>query len=238
MQRAALYDEAFRRFLHQPVPELRERLERESKRAYLWVQECKDKFLPEQSWQELRVLESGGGMGGLALLLMRHGATTTLVDFAPTAVELARTMGVDAYCRDVTQPDASLGKTFHIIADSHLLHCLPLMPERSSYYSFLKEHLAPGGIIVGETMVHRKKLFIPPGWRLDNENVLWQQFADWVPVRKIADSLDLEAEFKQAGFEISYFYYYANYGIAPSPEFWDVPADVLPASVRFVLKRA
>jgi 2-polyprenyl-3-methyl-5-hydroxy-6-metoxy-1,4-benzoquinol methylase len=238
MQRAALYDDAFRRFLFQPVPELRERLEREAKRAYLWVQECKDKFLPEQSWQELRVLESGGGMGGLALLLMRQGATTALVDFAPTAVELARTLGVDAHCFDVTQPDVTLGKTFHLIADSHLLHCLPLAHERSSYFSFLKEHLAPGGIIVGETMVHRKKLFIPEGWRLDAENVLWQRFDQWVPVRKIADSLDLEAEFTRAGFSISYFYYYANYGIAPSAEFWDVPADVLPASVRFVLKRA
>lgn len=238
-----LYDEAYHRYRHFPPEQLLEQVERESRRALLWTTESKDRFLAERPWRGLRVLESGGGLGGLSLHLARLGAQVTLVDVAPTALEVAQLLAQRAgaslrtECVDLGRPvETSLGQ-FDLIVDAHLLHCLPTVPERASYHQFVKEHLAPGGIVVGETMAHRKKIFVPEGWRLDEQNVLWQRFADWVPVRKIVDSLDLEVEFQHAGFHISYFYYYANYGIAPSAEYWDIPADVLPAAVRYVLTR-
>lgn len=236
--KAELYEDAYRHHRQRPPEELREELTRGAKRATLWVRESKDRFLTAIAWERLRILECGGGMGGLALELARMGARTTMVDFAPGAVAIARDLGVDAHVLDVTMPDARVAGPFDLIVDSHLLHCLPTIPARASYFQFLRDHLAPGGIVVGETMVHRKKMYVPLGWRLDDEGVLWQKFADWVPVRRIADSLVLEEEFRAAGFRISYFYYYANYGIAPSAEFWDIPAEVLPASVRYVLSRA
>jgi len=236
--RAELYDDAYDRFRHLSPEQLREDLARDARRGLVWVRECKDRFLSALPWDGLRILECGGGMGGLAAELAKQGARVTMVDFAPRAVELARTLGVNASVLDVTRPDAQIDGSFDLVIDSHLLHCLPTTPGRISYFHFLREHLAPGGIIAGETMVYRKKLYVPLGWRLDDDGILWQKLADWVPVRRISDSLVLEDEFKQAGFRIAYFYYYANYGIAPSSEFWDIPAEVLPASVRFVLAKA
>ena len=245
MDLAPYYDEAYARYVRGPSTlELRDRVERESRGFLQLIDENKERFLPDRSWQGLRVVELGGGMGGLSMQLARRGAQVTLVDFAPHALELARqlfsTQGleINTVCLDLGRPDATLGGQFDLMIDSHLLHCLPLVPQRISYLQFVREHLAPNGIFVGETMVHRKKMFIPDGYMLDQENVLHQMFAKWIPVRKIVDSLLLEDEFKSAGLHIAYFYYYANYGMAPSADFWDIPADVLPASVRFALKRA
>lgn len=243
MDRASLYDEAYNSFLTTPLAELRGAVERDSKRMLLWVTENKDRFIPARSWRELRVLECGGGLGGLSLQLAERGARCTLIDVSGKALELAQSLAqgkgveLEVHKQDVGMPSDLGVSKFDIIVDSHLLHCLPTAPERASYHQFVKDHLAPNGIVVGETMAHRKKIFVPEGWRMDEDHVLWQKFGDWLPVRKVSDSLDLETEFKAAGFSIACFLYYANYGIAPSAAYWDIPADILPAAVRYVLKR-
>ena len=71
----------------------------------------------------------------------------------------------------------------------------------------------------------------------DPNNVLWQMFGEWKPVRRILDSLDLEKELNEAGFNITYYMYYANYGFVPHPTFMEIPRDILPASVRMVLRK-
>src|SRR5690606_2778018 len=129
---------------------------------------------------------------------------------------------------DVTRPDTTLPEKYDIIVDSHLLHCLTEDPERSSYYRLISDHLKDHGICVAETMVHRKKLYIPDGFMFDERNVLWQMFGQCTPVRRILDSLDLEEELKNAGFNIVYFYYYGQYGFVPHRSFMDIPAEILP----------
>lgn len=213
-----------------------------SKALYHFVLESKDKFLPNLDWNSLKVLETGAGRGGAGLLLKRLGAQVTLIDFSPTALEQAKQLyanegfEVETVVGDVTHPDVGFNQKFDIIVDSHLLHCITDDPDRSSYYKLVSEHLSLRGIFVVESMVHRKKLFIPDGFMFDERNVLWQMFGKWTPVRRILDSLDLEKELNEAQFHILYFYYYGQYGFVPHRTFMDIPAEVLPAAVRFVAK--
>lgn len=244
MDRASLYNEAYGAQQALPSGALAESVLRDSKRMLLWAQEARDRFLSARDWRGLRVLECGGGLGGVSLQLAELGAQCSIADISSRALLMARDLahmrGVELQTFEMDlgrPPERALGQ-YDLIIDSHLLHCLPLVPERASFLQLVKDHLAPGGILVGETMAFRKKLFLPDGVRLDDEKVLWQHLGAWVPVRKIADSMDIEAEFAGAGFRIVCFMYYANYGIAPTGNAGDLPADVLPAAVRYVLTRA
>lgn len=213
-----------------------------SKGLFDFVVEAKNKFLPNVDWSSLTILETGAGRGGLGLLLARLGAKVTLVDFSPSALAQAESifsaegLEVITVVGDVTHPDIDLPQKYDLIVDSHLLHCLTDDPDRSSYYRLISDHLTTDGIFVAETMVHRKKLFIPDGFMFDERNVLWQMFGKWTPVRRILDSLDLEQELQNAHFEIIYFYYYGQFGFVPHKSFMDIPAEILPAAVRMVVK--
>ncbi len=208
-----------------------------------FVLESKNKFLPEMDWKGLRVLELGSGRGGVGLHLARLGADVTLVDFSPTALTQAESLfslegfEVTTHAGDVTHPDIAFNQKFDLIIDSHLLHCLTEDPDRSSFYGLVSDHLSLQGILVSETMVHRKKLFIPDGFMFDERNVLWQMFGKWTPVRRILDSLDLEAEINNTELKIISFFYYAQYSFVPHRHFMEIPGEVLPASVRMVLQK-
>lgn len=213
-----------------------------SKGLYNYVIESKDRFLPNVDWNGLKVLEAGSGRGGLGLHLAKLGADVTLLDFSQSALDQAEKayaslgLSVKTVKGDVTHPDLEFSQKFDLIVDSHLLHCLTEDPDRSSYYRLISDYLSPKGIFVSETMVHRKKLFIPDGFMFDERNVLWQMFGKWTPVRRILDSLDLERELNEAQFNIIYFYYYGQYGFVPHRSFMDIPAEILPAAVRFVVQ--
>jgi SAM-dependent methyltransferase len=214
-----------------------------AKGLYHFVVESKTRFLNEINWENISVLELGSGRGGLGLMLARLGAQVTLIDFSPTALAQAQALfageglEVKTITGDVTHPDLALEGHYDLIVDSHLLHCLTEDPDRASYYQLVYEHLRPHGIFVAETMVYRKKLFIPDGFMFDERKVLWQMFGKWTPVRRILDSLDLEDELKSAGFNITSFFYYGQYGFVPHRTFMDIPPEVLPAAVRMVLQR-
>lgn len=236
-----LYNEAYSPYqTHKLNLELRDKLERESKGLLQLVDEIKTKFLGDRDWSTLSVAELGAGMGGLSLQLARRGAKVTVVDCSVNALDINKHLAqmshleMDQVCLDVTHPEASLGKKFDLLIDSHLLHCIAQPFERASYLSFVRDHLQ--GFYLGETMVHRKKMFIPPGYRFDEDFILWQKFAKEMPIRKITDSLLLEEEFKASGMFIQYFYYYANFSFAVTEDFLDLPGDILPASVRFALR--
>lgn len=236
------YEQAFEKEDGRSVGELASEAFTYSKGLFHLVRESKDRFLENLDWSGLRVLETGSGRGGVGLHLAKLGAKVSLVDFSKMALSQAERiyahegLEVKTYLGDVTFPDLDIPEKFDIIVDSHLLHCITEDPDRSSYYAFIKEHLAPNGIFVAETMVHRKKLFIPEGFVIDNKNVLWQNIGEWAPIRKILDSLDLEDEIRRSGLEITYFYYYGQFGFVPHRSFLDIPAEILPASVRLVLK--
>lgn len=237
------YEESYRNERGRDAHELLHEVTTYSKGLFNFVVESKNRFLPDVDWSDLSILEAGGGRGGVGLLLARLGAKITLVDFSPTALEQAEKIyalegyEVKTVKGDVTHPDLALSQKFDLIVDSHLLHCLTGDPERSSYYRFVTDHLTERGIFVAETMVHRKKLFIPDGFMFDERHVLWQMFGKWTPVRRILDSLDLEKELQEADLNIIYFYYYGQYGFVPHRSFMDIPAEILPAAVRMVVQR-
>jgi SAM-dependent methyltransferase len=236
------YEESYQNERGRAVSELSHEVATYSKGLYNFVTESKDRFLPNLDWSTLSILETGAGRGGVGLHLARLGAMVTLVDFSPTALEQAEKiyqaegLEVSTLVGDVTHPDIRLPQKFDIIVDSHLLHCLTDDPDRASYYRLVSDYLTEEGIFVCETMVHRKKLFIPDGFMFDERNTLWQMFGKWTPIRRILDSLDLEKELNEANFNIAYFYYYGQYGFVPHRSFMDIPAEILPAAVRMVLK--
>ena len=236
------YEESYQHERGRDAHDLLHEVTTYSKGLFNFVTESKDRFLPNVDWSSLSILETGGGRGGVGLLLAKLGARVTLIDFSPTALTQAEKIyalegkEVTTIVADVTMPDTSLPEKYDIIVDSHLLHCLTEDPERSSYYRLISDHLKPGGICVAETMVHRKKLFIPDGFMFDERNVLWQMFGKWTPIRRILDSLDLEKELQDAGFNIIYFYYYGQFGFVPHRSFMDIPAEILPAAVRMVVQ--
>lgn len=237
------YEESYRNERGRNTQELLHEVTTYSKGLFNFVVESKNRFLSNLDWSGLSILETGGGRGGLGLLLARLGARVTLVDFSPSALEQAQRIyaleghEVKTVAGDVTHPDLELDQKFDLIVDSHLLHCLTEDPDRSSYYRFISDHLSERGIFVAETMVHRKKLYIPDGFMFDERYVLWQMFGQWTPVRRILDSLDLEKELQEASFNIIYFYYYGQYGFVPHRSFMDIPAEILPAAVRMVVQK-
>lgn len=236
------YDSAYDSFLGSTqLMESVEVLKRETTGFYQWILEAKTKFYPQKDWEDLKVAEFGGGVGALSVFLAKLGAEVTLVDFSQKALaanrELARIEGVEIQqvLGDVSTPELDFSQKFDLIIDSHLIHCLTLEAQRVSYLDLVKNNLNPDGIFIGETMVFKKKLFFPEGYKFDAQNVLWQMLGSWVPVRKIADSLDLEDEFRKSELNITFFYYYAHYSFVPTIDFWDIPGEILPACVRFVL---
>ncbi len=237
------YEESYRNERGRENADLLREATTYSKGLYQFVVESKDRFLLNLDWNALTVLETGAGRGGVSLLLARLGAKVTLLDFSASALEQAQELfraeglEVNVVVGDVTHPDVNLPQKFDIIVDSHLLHCLTADPDRTSYYRLVKDHLTARGIFIAETMVHRKKLFIPDGFMFDEKHTLWQMFGKWTPVRRILDSLDLEQELKEAQFNIIYFYYYGQYGFVPHRSFMDLPADILPAAVRMVTQK-
>ena len=235
------YEESYRSERGRGTSDLLHEVTTYSKGLYNFVVESKNRFLPEVDWSSLNIMETGAGRGGLGLLLAKLGAKVTLIDFSPSALKQAEDifaaegLEVNTLVADVTHPDVEIGMKFDIIVDSHLLHCITEDPDRSSYFRLISDHLTDKGIFVCETMVHRKKLHIPDGFMFDERNVLWQMFGKWTPVRRILDSLDLEKELQDAQFNITYFYYYGQYGFVPHRSFMDLPAEILPAAVRFIV---
>ncbi len=236
------YEEFYKNENYRSVSELRDEAATFSKGLFHFVLEAKNKFLQEVDWSSLSILEMGSGRGGVALHLARLGAKVTLIDFSSSALEQAKNIfasegfEVEVVLGDVTHPDISFQGKFDVIIDSHLLHCITDDPDRSSYLKLVSDYLTPRGVFVAESMVHRKKLYIPDGFMFDEKNVLWQMLNVWTPVRRIVDSLDLEKELNEAKFEIIYFFYYGQYGFIPHKDFMDIPAEILPAAVRMVVK--
>jgi SAM-dependent methyltransferase len=237
------YEESYFAERLRPVSDFKDEVITSSKVLFNYVVESKNRFLGSKNWKDLKVIELGSGRGGVGLQLAQLGAQVTLVDFSQSALDQARSLfeleglEVKTVVGDLTYPDIELASDFDILVDSHLLHCITDDAARASYYRLVLEHLRPGGIFVAETMVHRKKIYIPDGFMFDENYVLWQMFGKWTAVRRILDSLDLEKELNTAGFHIAYFYYYGQYGFVPHRSFMDIPAEILPAAVRMVLQK-
>jgi len=105
-----------------------------------------------------RALEIGCGGGQAALRVAAAGFHATGLDFAPSAVALARAnaarAGVDATFveGDVLTlaglPDAG----FDLVIDNHLSHCIVGVPHRTQLWAAVRRVLAPGGLLFVSTM--------------------------------------------------------------------------------------
>lgn len=238
------YNEAFKKYQSLSSTDLADQILPYVRGQLSFVKESKDKFLADKDWQGLRVLELGSGVGGLSLELARLGADVSLADFSAVALDLATKLfaahglPLKTYLSDITLPEPGFEGQFDIVVDGHLLHCLTETHERSNYYHLLKEFLKSDGIFICETMVHKKKIFIPENFKFDDDNfTLYQFLGSWKPVRKIIDSLDLENEIHSNNLKIKSFYYYSQMGMVPHQSFMDLPTEILPAAVRMVLAR-
>jgi SAM-dependent methyltransferase len=101
-------------------------------------------------------LELGCGGGQASLRLAVRGYHVTGVDFAPTAIALAREnakrAGVDvrfieADCLALALPDAA----FDLVVDNHALHCI-LGDDRARFLAEAARVLRPGGLLFTDTM--------------------------------------------------------------------------------------
>lgn len=238
------YNESFSKFLTLTPLELSNQVLPLARGQVLFAKEGKEKFLAHKDWIGLKVLELGSGVGAASLELAQIGADVTVADFSSIALELSEKLfahhglSVKTHLVDLTLPEPGFNDKYDIILDGHLLHCLTEVHERASYYQLVREHLAEDGIFLCETMVHKKKIFIPDNFKFDEESYTLLQFlGSWKPVRKILDSLDLEAEIQTNKLKIKSFYYYAQMGVVPHQSFMDLPVEILPAAVRMILSR-
>src|SRR5690606_23521340 len=108
------YEESYQSENNRSTAELLSEVTTYSKGLYNFAIESKDRFLQEADWSSLKILETGAGRGGVALLLAKLGAKVTVVDFSPTALEQAKKIfalegqEVSTVQGDVTHPDLSL----------------------------------------------------------------------------------------------------------------------------------
>ena len=101
-------------------------------------------------------LELGCGGGQASLRLAASGYRVTGVDFAPTAVALARENAkrasiearfVEGDCLALAFPDAA----FDLVVDNHALHCI-LGDDRARFLGEAARVLRPGGLLFTDTM--------------------------------------------------------------------------------------
>jgi 2-polyprenyl-3-methyl-5-hydroxy-6-metoxy-1,4-benzoquinol methylase len=126
-----------------------------------------------------RVLDFGCGGGQFALMLARKGYEVVGIDFAKTAIKMARenaqAAGLDNvrfFRRDALHPRLRPA-SFDAIVSINVLHCL-IGPDRATYWRNIRHALAPGGVTALTTMVDlpaspvlRRQLRIDPKTRVD-----------------------------------------------------------------------
>lgn len=244
MNYSEYYNESFSKMLTLSASELSDQVLPLSKGLLQFAKEGKEKFLSHKDWMGLRILELGSGVGGVSLELAKLGAQVTLADFSSVALELSEklfsfhSLQVKTHLVDLTLPEPGFQDQYDLILDGHLLHCLTEDYQRANYYQLVREHLSEDGIFLCETMVHKKKIYIPENFRFDDSSyTLYQFLGSWKPVRKILDSLDLENEIHSNQLKIKSFFYYAQMGVVPHQSFMDLPVEILPAAVRMILAR-
>lgn len=143
-----------------------------------------------------RAIDLGCGGGQAAQRLVARGYEVVGVDFAPTAIELARRNVAAARfvvgdCLALALPDAA----FDLAIDNHALHCL-LGADRARFLREVARVLRGGGVLFSETMSREgeldpAKLDIDPATFISRHgNRYWTTRAE------------LDAELANAGFDV------------------------------------
>jgi SAM-dependent methyltransferase len=141
-------------------------------------------------------LDLGCGGGQASMRLAASGHRVVGVDFAPTAIELARRNAPELRflvgdCLALDLPDAS----FDLAVDNHVLHCI-LGADRARFLTEVARVLRPGGLLFSECMSREGTVdferfgFDPTTFVSKHGN------------RYLVGEAELDAELAAAGFDI------------------------------------
>ena len=197
---------------------------------------------PQKDYSKLRVLDLGSGLGGVSQYFARKGAKVVGVDVSHLAIMAAqqiaseRELDIEYKVLDLSKSSEDLGK-FDLIIDSHLYHCLITDEDRSSYLSFVKNHLETDGLFLMETMVFQKQFRTPVGYSMDENFILYKEFSEGErAIRRVIPGMELEKEFKNAGLNIHYLYFHAELSFEVFDDYEGYPHQNLPQTARLAAK--
>lgn len=141
-------------------------------------------------------VDLGCGGGQVAIELAARGYRVVGVDFAPTAIELARRNApeltfVVGDCLALDLPAAS----FDLAVDNHVLHCI-LGADRARFLREVARVLRPGGLLFSDTMSREGHV------DFDRHSIDPATFVSRSGNRYLVGADELDAELEAAGFEV------------------------------------
>ncbi len=141
-------------------------------------------------------LDLGCGGGQVSIKLAARGYRVVGVDFAPTAIALARQNApeltfVVGDCLALELPAAS----FDLAVDNHVLHCI-LGADRARFLREVARVLRPGGLLLSDTMSREGHV------DFERHQIDRATFVSKGGNRYLVGAQELDAELEAAGFEI------------------------------------
>lgn len=157
-----------------------------------WDRESKDQLMFRERNFELKALlgdmkqrtalDLGSGLASQSFYLSSLGIKCTAVDISQTAIDIGKKLAVEMnldiefVCHDVCK--LNLGKTFDVVTDSCLLHCLVTTEDRKDLFNVARKHMKEDGRLFVYTMIRNddQKIFQASDYLFfDDEGILWSK---------------------------------------------------------------
>lgn len=242
-----LYNTSYQKFTpswfeSRKISEIQQFLDENSESLRLFFEEVKER--EGLSISDYRILEAGCGTSALSLWLTKLCPQIVAADLSPMAISVARSFAhllqrpsLNYRVLDLRDAGSFNSKSFDLIIDSHLLHCLTLPKDRSSYLKNIFHWLDDGGEFLLETMVLGEEFRTPLGYYFDGEVLYKQNGQQEIPYRKIAHAREIENEVQSIGFKIKSLFYHSELSFEVYPEEADFPFKYLPKTLRVTLTK-
>ena len=195
-------------------------------------------YTSEKYNETLDILEAGCG-NGCQFLFWKQKPLSTFIeafDWSRVAIEQAQSRPENSEVKFSVQKASEFQypQQFDLILDGHLLHCITESDERLSYLQRVYDHLKPGGLFLGETMIEHKKFAI--------NDVVEAAYAEKIiyykgeAQRYLADSFEVEHFLLDHGFKIEFFYIPFGLRVVPFP-YREKALSSDPEIVRFIARK-